>query len=217
VAESKATLLISSSTARHHARVAAIYLQLGCILSRPTNTPTTKTDTSSGDPFESLRQPISELSKTSASMASLLPWSASDGHLFDTAKRDRVVIMVSRLPHCMMDLLSGIALASSMARVHHQQSPEVNRRGPFEVPFKVIPVSKIGKSESEKALLEKLDELNAIRRPRALYASAIGRFLRAWTSRCQYPSCFPSRLAGPAATQAAHDRGVKLIGATAHT
>jgi len=109
VAESKATLLISCiDRPGIIARVAGHLFTLGCNII----TSDQYSDDEDGHffwriHFESLRQPISELSKDlAASMPSLLPWERLRWHLFDTAKRDRVVIMVSRLPHCMMDLLS---------------------------------------------------------------------------------------------------------------
>jgi len=117
-------------------------------------------------------------------MASLLPWERLRWHLFDTAKRDRVVIMVSRLPHCMMDLLSrhrfGELDGDVVGIISNHPDVEPLAR-PFEVPFTVIPVSKDRKSESEKALLEKLDELNADTVVLARYMQVLsGEFLRAW-------------------------------------
>jgi len=149
VAESKATLLISCiDRPGIIARVAGHLFTLGCNII----TSDQYSDDEDGHffwriHFESLRQPISELSKDlAASMPSLLPWERLRWHLFDTAKRDRVVIMVSRLPHCMMDLLSrhrfGELDGDVVGVISNHPDVEPLAR-PFEVPFTVIPVPKL--------------------------------------------------------------------------
>ena len=109
MAAGKATLLISCiDRPGIIARVATHLFTLGCNII----TSDQYSDDEDGHffwriHFESLRLPVSELSKElDASMPSLLPWERLKCDLFDAARRDRIVIMVSRLPHCMMDLLS---------------------------------------------------------------------------------------------------------------
>ena len=87
----------------------------------------------------------------------MLPWEHLKWALFDTAKRDRIVIMVSRLPHCMMDLLSRHhvgELDGDIVGVVSNHPDLESLVHPFEVPFNVIPVAKDRKPESEAALLE---------------------------------------------------------------
>ncbi len=167
MAEGKATLLISCiDRPGLIAKVATHLYTLGCNII----TSDQYSDDEDGHffwriHFESLRLPVSELqNELDASMTSMLPWEHLKWALFDAAKRDRIVIMVSRLPHCMIDLLSRHHVGELDGDVvgvvsNHPDLESLVR--PFEVPFKVIPVTKDSKSESEAALLKHLGELKA--------------------------------------------------------
>ncbi len=172
--------------------------------------------------FESLRRPIGELSKElDTSMPSLMNWERLTWNLFDAAKRDRVVIMVSRLAHCMMDLLSrhhfGELDGDVVGIVSNHPDLESLAR-PFKVPFTVIPVLKDRKAESEAALLNRLGELNPDTVVLARYMQVLsGDFLRKWNKPIvNIHHSFLPAFAGQRPHKQAHDRGVKLIGATAH-
>ena len=82
----------------------------------------------------------------------------------------------------------------------------------------MIPVPKDRKSESEKALLEELGKLNADTVVLARYMQVLsGEFLRAWNKPIvNIHHSFLPAFAGQRPHKQAHDRGVKLIGATAH-
>ena len=224
MAAGKATLLISCiDRPGIIARVAGYLFTLGCNII----TSDQYSDDEDGHffwriHFESLRMPVSELSKDlEASMPSLLPWERLKWILFDATKRDRIVIMVSRLPHCMIDLLSRHHVGELDGDVvgvvsnHPDLEPLVR---PFEVPFTVIPVSKDRKDESEAALLKHLGGLQADTVVLARYMQVLsGEFLRAWTKPIvNIHHSFLPAFAGQRPHKQAHDRGVKLIGATAH-
>ncbi len=224
MAEGKATLLISCvDRPGIIARVATHLFTLGCNII----TSDQYSDDEDGHffwriHFESLRRPLSELLKDlDASMPSLLPWERLKWQLFDAAKRDRIVIMVSRLPHCMMDLLSrhrfGELDGDVVAVVSNHPDLEPLAR-PFEVPFTVIAVAKDRKSESEAALLKHLGEIRADTVVLARYMQVLsGEFLRAWNKPIvNIHHSFLPAFAGQRPHKQAHDRGVKLIGATAH-
>ena len=224
MAEGKATLLISCiDRPGIIARVATHLFTLGCNII----TSDQYSDDEDGDffwriHFESLRLPVSELSKElDASMPSLLPWEGLKWNLFDAARRDRIVIMVSRLPHCMMDLLSrhrfGELDGDVVGVVSNHPDLEPLAR-PFEVPFTVIAVARDRKSESEAALLKHLGELRADTVVLARYMQVLsGEFLRAWNKPIvNIHHSFLPAFAGQRPHKQAHDRGVKLIGATAH-
>ena len=224
MAEGKATLLISCiDRPGIIARVAGHLFDLGCNII----TSDQYSDEEDGHffwriHFESLRQPIGELSKElDASMPSLMKWERLTWHLFDAAKRDRVVIMVSRLPHCMMDLLSrhhfGELDGDVVGIVSNHPDVESLAR-PFEVPFTVIPVLKDRKTEAEAALLKRLGDLNADTVVLARYMQVLsGDFLRKWNKPIvNIHHSFLPAFAGQRPHKQAHDRGVKLIGATAH-
>ena len=224
MAEGKATLLISCvDRPGIIARVATHLFTLGCNII----TSDQYSDDEDGHffwriHFESLRRPLSELLKDlDASMPSLLPWERLKWQLFDAAKRDRIVIMVSRLPHCMMDLLSrhrfGELDGDVVGVVSNHPDLEPLAR-PFEVPFTVIAVAKDRKSESEAALLKHLGEIRADTVVLARYMQVLsGEFLRAWNKPIvNIHHSFLPAFAGQRPHKQAHDRGVKLIGATAH-
>jgi formyltetrahydrofolate deformylase len=172
--------------------------------------------------FESLNHPIGELAKDlDASMASLLPWERLRWHLFDVEQRDRILIMVSRLPHCMIDLLSRHHVGELDGDVvgvvsNHADLESLVR--PFDVPFKVISVAKDRKAEAEEALLKHLRELRVDTVVLARYMQVLsGDFLRAWNKPIvNIHHSFLPAFAGQRPHKQAHDRGVKLIGATAH-
>src|SRR5208282_6701766 len=224
VAEGKATLLISCiDRPGIIARVAGHLFTLGCNII----TSDQYSDDEDGHffwriHFESLRVPIAELSKElDASMPSILPWERLKWALFDAAKRDRIVIMVSRLPHCMIDLLSRHHVGELDGDVVGVVSnhPDLEALvSPFEVPFKVIPVPKNGKGESEAALLKHLGELRADTVVLARYMQVLsGEFLRGWAKPIvNIHHSFLPAFAGQRPHKQAHDRGVKLVGATAH-
>ena len=129
--------------------------------------------------------------------------------------------MVSRLPHCMMDLLSrhrfGELDGDVVGVVSNHPDLEPLAR-PFEAPFTVIAVAKDRKSESEAALLKHLGELRADTVVLARYMQVLsGEFLRAWNKPIvNIHHSFLPAFAGQRPHKQAHDRGVKLIGATAH-
>ncbi|MGA9724440.1 MAG: formyltetrahydrofolate deformylase [Candidatus Binatus sp.] len=224
MAAGKATLLISCiDRPGIIARVATHLFTLGCNII----TSDQYSDDEEGHffwriHFESLRLPIGELSKElDASMPSLLPWERLKWAFFDVAKRDRIVIMVSRLPHCMMDLLSRHHVGELDGDVvgvvsNHPDLESLVR--PFEVSFKVIPVEKDSKSEAEAALMKHLVELGADTVVLARYMQVLsGEFLRAWNKPIvNIHHSFLPAFAGQRPHKQAHDRGVKLIGATAH-
>ena len=224
MAEGKATLLISCvDRPGIIARVATHLFTLGCNII----TSDQYSDDEDGDffwriHFESLRRPISDLSKElDASMPSLLPWEHLKWELFDAARRDRIVIMVSRLPHCMMDLLSrhrfGELDGDVVSVVSNHPDLEPLAR-PFEVPFTVIAVANDRKSEAEAALLKHLAGVRADTVVLARYMQVLsGEFLRGWNKpTVNIHHSFLPAFAGARPHKQAHDRGVKLIGATAH-
>jgi len=224
VAAGKATLLISCiDRPGIIARVATHLFTLGCNII----TSDQYSDDEDGHffwriHFESIRLPIGELSRElDASMPSMLPWERLKWNLFDAAKRDRIVIMVSRLPHCMMDLLSRHRFGELDGDVvgvvsNHPELEPLAR--PFEAPFKVIAVTKESKSESEAVLLNHLAGLGTDTVVLARYMQVLsGEFLRAWNKPIvNIHHSFLPAFAGQRPHKQAHDRGVKLIGATAH-
>jgi formyltetrahydrofolate deformylase len=224
LAESKAILLISCiDRPGIIARVAGHLYELGCNII----TSDQHSDAEDGHffwriHFESLKLTIAELTRElEASVPTLLPWEHLHWRLYDGARRDRVVIMVSRLAHCMMDLLSrnwfGEFDGDIVGVISNHRDLE-SLAHPFGVPFEIIEVSKGKKAAAEQTLLEKLDTLNADTVVLARYMQVLsGEFLRAWSKAIvNIHHSFLPAFAGSRPYKQAHDRGVKLIGATAH-
>jgi len=141
--------------------------------------------------------------------------------LFDAAYRERMVIMVSKLHHCMMDLLSrhhSRELDADVAAVisnHPDLGPLVK---PFGIPFFVIPVARETKPQAERELAQRLTELRCDTLVLARYMQIVsGAFLRTWNKPViNIHHSFLPAFVGARPYKQAHERGVKLIGATAH-
>lgn len=141
--------------------------------------------------------------------------------LVDPGARPRVVIMVSRLEHCLNDLLFrnsvgelGIDVVAVVS--NHPHLFELAHR--YEVPFRHVAVSPDTKMAAEAELLELLDE-------RSVDFVVLARYMQVLTDDlCKvlegrainiHHSMLPS-FKGARPYRQAHERGVKLIGATAH-
>jgi formyltetrahydrofolate deformylase len=141
--------------------------------------------------------------------------------LFDTAYRERIVIMVSKLHHCMMDLLSrhhSGELDADVAAVisNHPDLEQLVR--PFGIPFFVIPVTKGNKPQAEGELRDRLISLKCDTLVLARYMQILsGDFLRSWSKPViNIHHSFLPAFVGARPYKQAHERGVKLIGGTAH-
>jgi formyltetrahydrofolate deformylase len=155
------------------------------------------------------------------SLEALLPDIGIEWELHDSAQREKMVIMVSRLPHCMMDLLNRYhfgELDADVAAVISNHLDMGSMAGAFGVPFAVIPVEKDLKAEAEATLLKRLRDLSCDTVVLARYMQVLsGDFLRAWNKPIiNIHHSFLPAFAGNRPHKQAYDRGVKLIGATAH-
>lgn len=136
-------------------------------------------------------------------------------------QRKRMAIMVSRYDHCLYDLFlrhqygdldADIALVVS----NHPDLREVTER--FGVPFHHVPVSKETKQEAEQETLRLFDEYN-------VDFVALARYMQILTSTLL--DAYPNRIInihhgflpafkGAKPYHQAYEKGVKIIGATAH-
>jgi formyltetrahydrofolate deformylase len=140
--------------------------------------------------------------------------------LQDAAQSKRVAVMVSREDHCLLDLLWRWGRGELDVEVgqvisnHPDLADDVAR---FDVPFEHIPVTKETKAEAEQrqlALLRGNFDLIVLARYMQILS---GDFL----SQLGVPvinihHSFLPAFAGAGPYQRAKERGVKLIGATAH-
>jgi formyltetrahydrofolate deformylase len=143
-----------------------------------------------------------------------------DHRFAESGERKRVAIMVSREDHCLSDLLwrwrSGELGAELVAVVsnHADHASHVESVG---LPFHHVPVEKGEKAEAEARIIEllagKIDLLVLARYMQILSAD----FLRGiGAPAINIHHSFLPAFVGADPYARAHERGVKLIGATAH-
>lgn len=133
----------------------------------------------------------------------------------------RVAILASKEGHCLADLLwrwrSG-DLSMDLAGVisNHEELCDVAERE--NVPFVFVPVPKDGKARAFAAIEEKLAGWRADTVALARYMQIIPAEMCArWPNRIlNIHHSFLPAFAGAQAYRQAHERGVKLIGATCH-
>ncbi len=140
--------------------------------------------------------------------------------LRDTAARSRVALFVSRYDHCLLDLLwrerRGELPITTVQVVSNHEDLRADVAS-FGVPYEHIPVSPATKPDAERRELDLLrDRVDLI---------VLARYMQVlspdFLDRCGVPiinihHSFLPAFAGRAPYERAKERGVKLIGATAH-
>jgi len=141
--------------------------------------------------------------------------------LFDTAIKPRVLLMVSRFGHCLNDLLYRYRIGDLKIEV----PAIVSNHRDFErlaadhgIPFHHLPVSAQNKAQQEDRLLkivrDERCELVVLARYMQILSPQLCERLTGRAINIHH-SFLPS-FSGAKPYNQAHDRGVKLIGATAH-
>lgn len=137
------------------------------------------------------------------------------------SERPKVVVLVSKGDHCLNDLLyrhrRGRLGAEIVAIVSNHLDTKWHAER-HEVPFHHIPVSKTTKPQAEARLREIISQTEADLVVLARYMQVLSNEICAELSgRCIniHHSALPS-FKGARPYHQAHDRGVKLVGATAH-
>ena len=141
--------------------------------------------------------------------------------LHDAAQPMRTVIMVSREGHCLNDLLfrchSGL-LALDVRAIISNHRDFYQLAASYNIPFHHIPVSADSKAQAEARQLEIIEaegaELVVLARYMQILSDGLCRQLAGRAINIHH-SFLPS-FKGAKPYYQAHDRGVKLIGATAH-
>jgi formyltetrahydrofolate deformylase len=146
---------------------------------------------------------------------------AMEWTLVPVDSRTRTVIMVSREGHCLNDLLfrwrSGTLPVEVVAVVsNHPDLATIVE--PYGVPFHVVPVSAATKPDAEARLLALVDELGAELVVLARYMQVLSPELceRLAGRVINIHHSFLPGFSGARPYHQAHQRGVKIIGATAH-
>jgi formyltetrahydrofolate deformylase len=149
---------------------------------------------------------------------------AMDWSLWDLASHPRVAVLASRQGHCLADLLVRHALgelAGEFVLVASNHDTHAELVGRFQVPFRHMPVA----DDSPEARAAQEHALGALLHETAADVVVLARYMRVlpawlvelWTQRMIniHHSFLPS-FAGARPYAQAHERGVKVIGATAH-
>ncbi len=141
--------------------------------------------------------------------------------LFSAAAPYRTLIMVSKFGHCLNDLLfrwssGGLHIEIPAIVSNHRDFERL--AASYDIPFHYIPVTADSKAEAEARLLELVDSLD-------IHLVVLARYMQVLSDdACRrlsgrainiHHSFLPS-FKGARPYHQAFDRGVKLIGATAH-
>jgi formyltetrahydrofolate deformylase len=135
--------------------------------------------------------------------------------------RPRMALLVSRQAHCLYDLLTRWRtgeLAADIAVVVSNHPDHADVAAWFGVPFRHLPVTPDTKDEQEAALAqvlaaERIEVVVLARYMQILSPDLVGR----WPNRIiNIHHSFLPAFVGAKPYHQAHDRGVKIIGVTAH-
>ncbi len=131
-----------------------------------------------------------------------------------------VAIFVSKQCHCLVDLLWRVKAGELCMNVplvisNHSDLEEICSS--FSIPFKLIEVNKNNKADSESKILDLLNEYNIDLGVLAKYMQILSSsFLEQFPNLINIHHSFLPAFKGAQPYHQAWDRGVKLIGATAH-
>ena len=131
-----------------------------------------------------------------------------------------VAIFVSKQSHCLVDLLWRVKAGELCMNVplvisNHSDLEEICSS--FSIPFKLIEVNKNNKVDSESKILDLLHEYNIHLGVLAKYMQILSSsFLEQFPNLINIHHSFLPAFKGAQPYHQAWDRGVKLIGATAH-
>lgn len=133
----------------------------------------------------------------------------------------RIALFVSKLEHCAYDILARWRMGEFAADIpivisNHEDARAVADR--FGVAYDVVPVTAATKAAQERAMLATLERERVDLVILARYMQILSdEFVRAYPNRIiNIHHSFLPAFAGARPYHQAHERGVKIIGATAH-
>ena len=145
---------------------------------------------------------------------------AMDWRLTDASERKQVAIMVSREDHCLVDLLwrwrAGEMEMDVGLVISNHPDLEATVEG-FGIPFEHVPVLSDTKAEAEERQLELLaGRFDLVVLARYMQILSAGFLERLAAPAINIHHSFLPAFAGASPYEQAKERGVKMIGATAH-
>jgi formyltetrahydrofolate deformylase len=137
----------------------------------------------------------------------------------ESSERKRVAIMVSREDHCLSDLLwrwrSG-ELGGELVGVISNHPDHADQVTSVGLPFHHIPVDSGSRAEAERQALALLGDVDLLVLARYMQVLSAGFLEELGTPAINIHHSFLPAFVGADPYRRAHERGVKLIGATAH-
>ncbi|TPX56165.1 hypothetical protein PhCBS80983_g04740 [Powellomyces hirtus] len=134
--------------------------------------------------------------------------------------QQRVAVFVSKQDHCLLDLLHGSQLQDVNSEIALVVSNHDTMRGVVEshnIPFHLTPITKATKAATEQAQLSLLSTHKIDLVVMAKYMQILSDdFLSAFPNTINIHHSFLPAFVGAKPYHQAHQRGVKIIGATAH-
>ena len=139
----------------------------------------------------------------------------------ESAKKPRALVLVTKESHCLRDLLYLLELGELPIEIPMVLSNREDLRSLVEshnIPFTYLPVSDKNKVEQEKIMISKISELQIDFVVLARYMQILSsEFCQAMPGKIiNIHHSFLPGFKGAKPYHQAHDRGVKIIGATAH-
>jgi formyltetrahydrofolate deformylase len=171
--------------------------------------------------FEPVHGTELDLTSLRADFAAVATPFTMSWRLLAAANKQRVLVMVSKFPHCLNDLLFRTRTGDLPIEIVGVVSnhPDLGRLADnYDVPFYHFPVTTPTKSQAEQKLLDLVDTLDVDLVVLARYMQILS------TDLCKqlegrainiHHSMLPS-FKGARPYFQAYDRGVKVVGATAH-
>jgi formyltetrahydrofolate deformylase len=156
-----------------------------------------------------------------AAFAGVAEGFAMNWQIHDAKVKPSVLLMVSRQGHCLNDLLYRWrigALPADLVGIVSNHRDFEKLASSYEIPFHHVPVSRATRADAEARLLRLVEdcdvELIVLARYMQVLSDTVCERLPGRIINIHH-SFLPS-FKGARPYQQAHDRGVKLIGATAH-
>jgi formyltetrahydrofolate deformylase len=142
-----------------------------------------------------------------------------DYRFAESSQRKRVAIMVSREDHCLSDLLwrwRNDELGGELVAVLSNHPDHAEQVASVGVPFHHVPVEPGAREEAERRTLELLGEVDLLVLARYMQILSEGFLHDLGAPAINIHHSFLPAFVGADPYRKAHERGVKLIGATAH-
>jgi formyltetrahydrofolate deformylase len=140
-------------------------------------------------------------------------------HFAESSRRKRVAIMVSREDHCLSDLLwrwRNRELGGDLVAVVSNHPDHADQVASVGVPFHHVPVDPDSRAEAERRALEAIGQVELLVLARYMQVLSADFLGEVGAPAINIHHSFLPAFVGADPYRRAHERGVKLIGATAH-